>query len=452
MIERYSRPQMKRIWSEEHKFDQWLKVEIAVCEAWAELGEIPRKDIVRIRKASYDLNRIAGFLKVTHHDMTAFLNSVAESLGAESRFVHLGLTSSDVMDTALGLQLTQSADILAKDIADLIAVLDGKAIEHKYTLMMGRTHGVHAEPITFGLKMALWSEEMKRNAQRLSEATKAVSVGKISGAVGTYAAVPPQVEKIACARLGLASAPISNQIIQRDRHAQFLTTLAIIAGSLEKFATEIRGLQRTEVREVEEPFEAGQTGSSAMPHKRNPELCERVCGLARLIRGYALTSLENIALWHERDISHSSTERIILPDSCLALDYMLSVFASIMRGLNVYPENMKRNIELTQGIIFSQRVLLALISKGLPREKAYRIVQDNAMEAWEKKKIFLRLLEADKRIAARLDKKELNSLFDYDYYLRHVDEVFERLGLTKTRREKKPGKAGSTRPTRKALL
>ena len=452
MIERYSRPQMKRIWSEEHKFDQWLKVEIAVCEAWAELGEIPRKDIVRIRKASYDLNRIAGFLKVTHHDMTAFLNSVAESLGAESRFVHLGLTSSDVMDTALGLQLTQSADILAKDIADLIAVLDGKAIEHKYTLMMGRTHGVHAEPITFGLKMALWSEEMKRNAQRLSEATKAVSVGKISGAVGTYATVPPQVEKIACTRLGLALAPISNQIIQRDRHAQFLTTLAIIAGSLEKFATEIRGLQRTEVREVEEPFEAGQTGSSAMPHKRNPELCERVCGLARLIRGYALTSLENIALWHERDISHSSTERIILPDSCLALDYMLSVFASIMRGLNVYPENMKRNIELTQGIIFSQRVLLALISKGLPREKAYRIVQDSAMEAWEKKQSFLSLLEADKRIAARLDKKELNSLFDYDYYLRHVDEVFERLGLTKTRREKKPGKAGSTNPTRKALL
>ena len=452
MIERYSRPQMKRIWSEEHKFDQWLKVEIAVCEAWAELGEIPRKDIVRIRKASYDLNRIAGFLKVTHHDMTAFLNSVAESLGAESRFVHLGLTSSDVMDTALGLQLTQSADILAKDIADLIAVLDGKAIEHKYTLMMGRTHGVHAEPITFGLKMALWSEEMKRNAQRLSEATKAVSVGKISGAVGTYATVPPQVEKIACTRLGLALAPISNQIIQRDRHAQFLTTLAIIAGSLEKFATEIRGLQRTEVREVEEPFEAGQTGSSAMPHKRNPELCERVCGLARLMRGYALTSLENIALWHERDISHSSTERIILPDSCLALDYMLSVFASIMRGLNVYPENMKRNIELTQGIIFSQRVLLALISKGLPREKAYRIVQDSAMEAWEKKQSFLSLLEADKRIAARLDKKELNSLFDYDYYLRHVDEVFERLGLTKTRREKKPGQAGSTNPTRKALL
>jgi adenylosuccinate lyase len=445
MIERYSRPQMKKIWSEENKFDLWLKVEIAVCEAWAELGEIPQKEIVKIRKASYNLNRIAGFLKVTHHDMTAFLNSVAESLGEESRFVHLGLTSSDVMDTALGLQLTQAADILAKDIAELISVLESKAIEYKYTIMMGRTHGVHAEPTTFGLKMALWTEEMKRNAQRLAEARENISVGKISGAVGTYATVPPQVEEIACARVGLTPAPISSQIIQRDRHAQFLTTLAIIASSLEKFATEIRGLQRTEVREVEEPFEAGQTGSSAMPHKRNPELCERVCGLARLIRGYALTSLENIALWHERDISHSSTERIILPDSCLALDYMLSMFTSIMKGLKVYPENMRRNIELTQGVIFSQRVLLALIDKGLPREEAYKIVQDSAMKAWEERKNFLSLLEADKRITARLSKKELNSLFDYDYYLKHVDDVFKRLRLTKTKRERKAGKAGSAK-------
>jgi len=445
MIERYSRPQMKKIWSEENKFDLWLKVEIAVCEAWAELGEIPQKEIVKIRKASYNLNRIAGFLKVTHHDMTAFLNSVAESLGEESRFVHLGLTSSDVMDTALGLQLTQAADILAKDIAELISVLESKAIEYKYTIMMGRTHGVHAEPTTFGLKMALWTEEMKRNAQRLAEARENISVGKISGAVGTYATVPPQVEEIVCARVGLTPAPISSQIIQRDRHAQFLTTLAIIASSLEKFATEIRGLQRTEVREVEEPFEAGQTGSSAMPHKRNPELCERVCGLARLIRGYALTSLENIALWHERDISHSSTERIILPDSCLALDYMLSMFTSIMKGLKVYPENMRRNIELTQGVIFSQRVLLALIDKGLPREEAYKIVQDSAMKAWEERKNFLSLLEADKRITARLSKKELNSLFDYDYYLKHVDDVFKRLRLTKTKRERKAGKAGSAK-------
>jgi adenylosuccinate lyase len=391
------------------------------------------------------LDRIAKFLKVTHHDMTAFLNSVAESLGTESRFVHLGLTSSDIMDTALGLQLTQAADILAKDVAELISVLESKAIEHKYTIMMGRTHGVHAEPTTFGLKMALWAEEMKRNAQRLAEARKIISVGKISGAVGTYATVPPQVEKIACAKLGLAPAPISSQIVQRDRHAQFVTTLAIIASSLEKFATEIRGLQRTEIREVEEPFEAGQTGSSAMPHKRNPELCERVCGLARLIRGYALTSLENIALWHERDISHSSAERIILPDSCLAVDYMLSIFTSIMTGLKVYPENMRRNIELTQGVIFSQRVLLALIDKGLPRGQAYKIVQDNAMRAWEKRKSFLSLLEADRRITTRLSKLELNSLFDYNYYLKYVGDVFERLGLAKTRRGRKASKAGSAR-------
>ena len=444
MIERYSRPQMKKIWSDKSKFDQWLKVEIAVCEAWAELGEIAREDIAKIKKASYNLNRIAEFLKVTHHDMTAFLSSVAESLGTESRLIHLGLTSSDVMDTALGMQLTQAADILAEDIAELVSVLENKAIEYKYTLMMGRTHGVHAEPTTFGLKMALWTEEMKRNAQRLVEARRNISVGKISGTVGTYATVPPQVEKIACARLGLMPAPISSQIVQRDRHAQFVTTLAIIASSLEKFATEIRGLQRTEVREVEEPFAEGQTGSSSMPHKRNPELCERICGLARLIRGHALTSLENIALWHERDISHSSTERIILPDSCLAVDYMLSIFTSIMKGLKVYPENMQRNIEFTQGIIFSQRVLLALIEKGLTREEAYKMVQDNAMKAWEKGKSFLSLLEADRRITAHLSKKELNSLFDYNFYLKYVDTIFERLGLTKTGRGKK---AGKTEPT-----
>jgi adenylosuccinate lyase len=375
--------------------------------------------------------------------MTAFLNSVAETLGPESRFIHLGLTSSDVMDTALGMQLTQAADILAKDIAELVSVLENKAVEHKHTLMMGRTHGIHAEPTTFGLKMALWTEEMKRNAQRLAEARKQISVGKISSTVGTYATVPPEVEKMACARLGLTPSPISSQIIQRDRHAQFLTTLAIIASSLERFATEIRGLQRTEVREAEEPFAEGQTGSSSMPHKRNPELCERICGLTRLIRGHALTSLENIALWHERDISHSSAERIILPDSCLALDYMLSIFTSIMKGLKVYPENMLRNIELTQGIVFSQRVLLALIEKSLTREEAYEIVQDNAMKAWEERKGFRSLLEADRRVTARLSKEELHSLFDYNFYVKHVDTVFERLGLTKKRRGANAGRAES---------
>jgi adenylosuccinate lyase len=429
MIERYSRPRMKKIWSDENKFDKWLEVELAVCEAWLALGEIPKEAITKIRKAAYDPDRIAEFFKVTHHDMTAFLKSVAESLGEESRFIHLGLTSSDVMDTALSLQLKEAANILSQDISDLISTLENKAIEHKYTIMMGRTHGVHAEPTTFGLKIALWVEEMKRNAQRLQDAMRIVSVGKISGAVGTYATVSPEVEKIACQKLGLIPAPISSQIIQRDRHAQFIATLAITASSLEKFATEIRNLQRTEILEVEEPFEAGQTGSSAMPHKRNPELCERICGLARLMRGYVTTSLENVALWHERDISHSSTERIILPDSCLALDYMLSTFTSIMKGLKVYPENMRRNLELTQGLIFSQRILLALIDKGLNREKAYQIVQRNAMEAWQQRKNFLSLLEADNQVTAHLAKAELESLFDYSYYVKHVDSIFERLGL-----------------------
>jgi adenylosuccinate lyase len=446
MIERYSRPQMKRVWSDKNKFDQWLKVEIAVCEARAELGEITQEEIGKIRKASYDLSRTAEFLKVTHHDMTAFLQSVAESLGEESRFIHLGLTSSDVMDTALSLQLVQATDILTQDVAELVSIMENRAVEHKYTIMMGRTHGIHAEPTTLGLKIALWSEEMKRNAQRLAEAKKNISVGKISGAVGTYATVPPQVERVACARLGLSPAPISSQIIQRDRHAQFLTTLAIIAGSLEKFATDIRGLQRTEVGELEEPFGEGQTGSSAMPHKRNPELCERICGLARLIRGHALTSLENIALWHERDISHSSTERIILPDSCLVVDYMLSIFNSIVKGLRVYPENMRRNIELTRGLIFSQRVLLALINKGLTREEAYKLAQDNAMEAWEEKKDFLSLLKGDRRITARLSDEELTSLFDYGYYLKYVDDIFERLGLIKTRKRAERAKTEGLAP------
>jgi len=430
MIDRYSRPQMKKIWSEQNKSDQWLKVEIAVCEAWAELGKIPPEAMPKIKKASYNLDRIAEFLEVTHHDMTAFLNSVTESLGEESRFIHFGLTSSDVMDTALSLQLKETADILEQDISELIATLENKAVEHKYTIMMGRTHGVHAEPITFGLKLALWAEEMKRNAQRLTEAKRIISVGKISGAVGTYATVPPEIEEKACSKLELAPAPISSQILQRDRHAQFVTTLAIIAGSLEKFATEIRSLQRTEILEVAEPFQAGQTGSSAMPHKRNPELCERICGLARLVRGHALTSMENIALWHERDISHSSTERIILPDSCLVIDYTLSLFTSIMKGLEVYPENMRRNLDLTQGLVFSQRVLLALIDKGVSRENAYKMVQDKAMRAWQEKKSLLSLLEADAKITAYLSKSEIESLFDYNYYLKYVDSIFERLGLT----------------------
>jgi len=432
MIERYSRPEMKKVWSDENKYDKWLEVEIAVCDAWAELGVIPRKAIPKIKLAKCNLKRMAEILKETHHDVTAFLGSVAESLGEESRFIHRGLTSSDVIDTATSLQLVEASDILLQDVKELTTVLAQRAIEHKYTVMIGRTHGIHAEPTSFGLKMALWVEEMRRNLHRLTEAKKAIAVGKISGAVGTYATVTPDVEQKACHKLGLDPAPISNQVLQRDRHAQFVTTLAIMAGSLEKFATEIRALQKTEVREVEEPFGSGQTGSSAMPHKRNPELCERVSGLARLARGCALTSLENISLWHERDISHSSNERIILPDACLVLDYILALFTSVMRRLQVYPHRMKKNLELTRGLVFSQRVMLALINKGLSRQEAYKMVQRNAMKAWKGNRNFLTLLKADNEVTATMPVGELEALFDYQHYLQHVDEIFQRLGLTKS--------------------
>jgi len=427
VIEKYSRPEMKRIWSEENKFSLWLKVELAVCEAWAEFGVIPEEALEKIRKASFNLDRIKQILEITHHEMVAFVRAVAETLGEESRFIHLGLTSSDVIDTALSLQLLEASELLERDLAELIAVIKEKALAYKDTVMMGRTHGVHAEPTTFGLKLALWLEELKRNQKRLAEAKEMIAVGKISGAVGTHATVPLEVEESACQKLGLKAAPVSSQIVQRDRHAQFVTTLALLASSLEKFATEIRGLQRTEILEVEEPFEEGQTGSSAMPHKRNPELCERICGLARLVRGHSLTAMENIALWHERDISHSSTERIILPDSCLVLDYILSLFTYIMKNLQVYPERMWRNLDVTRGLVFSQRVLLALVDKGLRREKAYELVQRNAMRAWKNEASFFDLLREDKEIP--LSEDELRELFDYDYYLRQVDQIFQRVGL-----------------------
>ncbi len=451
MIERYSRPQMKKVWSDENKFDKWLEVEIAVCEAWSELGVIPREAVARIKLAKCNTKRMEEILKETHHDMTAFLGSVSESLGDESRFIHLGLTSSDVIDTALSLQLVEAAELLNQDIKELISVLAEKAIKYKYTAMIGRTHGIHAEPTSFGLKLALWIGEMRRNQQRLNEAKRAIAAGKISGAVGTYATLTPEVEQKACAKLKLAPAPVSSQILQRDRHAQFTTTLAIISSSLEKFATEIRGLQRTETREVEEPFAAGQTGSSAMPHKRNPELCERICGLARLVRGYALTSMENIALWHERDISHSSTERIILPDSCLVLDYCLALFTSVMSGLQIYPQRMSRNIGLTKGLIFSQRVMLALIDKGLSRQKAYELVQRNAMKAWKGNKSFPGLLKADAEVTAALTKEELEPLFNEQYYLRYVDDIFERLGLTRAQWKQKPRIAEPTELAPRAI-
>lgn len=447
MIGRYSRPAMARVWSEENKFSKWLEVEIAVCDAWADAGIIPKKATAKIKLAKCNLRRMEEILQETHHDMTAFLGAVAESVGEESRYIHMGMTSSDVMDTAQNLQLVEASDILLQDIKQLIAVLARTAIKHKYTVEIGRTHGVHAEPITFGLKLAVWVEEMRRNRDRLMEAKRGISVGKISGAVGTYATLSPEIEEKACNRLGLAPAPVSNQILQRDRYAHFVSTLAIIASSLEKFATEIRGLQKTEVREAEEPFGAGQTGSSAMPHKRNPELCERVCGLARLIRGHALTALENMALWHERDISHSSAERIILPDACLVLDYILSLFTSVMSRLNIYPTQMKRNLNLTKGLLFSQRVMLALIGKGLSRQDAYKLVQRNAMKAWQGRRDFRKLLEADSTVNTILPPTELAPLFDEEYYLRYIDDIFKRLGLTEVQWQTDISESTSLAPT-----
>ncbi len=429
MIDRYSRPAMKRVWSEENKYNLWLKVELAVCEAWAQEGVVPPEDMAKLREAKYNHNRMMEILDTVRHETNAFLTSVTEGLGPEGRWLHLGLTSSDKLDTALGLQLVEAGNLLLQDMDQAIAAIEKQAVKHKDTIMMGRTHGVHAEPITFGLKMALWWEEMRRQRARLVDALETVRVGKISGAVGTHATVPPSVEDKVCEQLGLEVAAVSNQVVQRDRYAHFILTLALIAASLEKFATEIRSLQRTEIHELEEPFDEGQKGSSSMPHKRNPELAERICGLARLIRGHSVTALENVALWGERDISHSSAERIILPDACLALDYILSIFTRVMADLRVYPQRMWDNIESTQGLIFSQRVLLALIDKGMAREAAYQIVQRNAMSGWDDGKDFRQLIEADKDAAAYLSETELRELFDYSYYTRYVDDTFERLGL-----------------------
>ena len=428
MIERYTRPQMGRIWSEQNKLDKWRQVELAVCEAWAERGVIPRDAIPKLRNARFDLDAIARYLPEMHHDMTVFLRSLADSLGPESRYIHLGLTSQDVMDTALALQLMEATELLEEDLRALAEAVRDRALEHKNTACIGRTHGVHAEPTTFGLKLAAWWDELRRQTHRLTQAKETVSVGKISGTVGTHATVPPDVEADVCGRLGLLAEPVSTQVVHRDRHAHYVSTLAIIAASLEKFATEIRHLQRTEVLEAEEPFAEGQTGSSAMPHKRNPEKCERISGLARLFRGYTSAALENVALWHERDISHSSVERIIIPDACILLDYMLDMFTMVVRGLQVYPENMRRNLELTQGLVFSQRVLLALIDKGLGRQEAYKLVQDNAMRSWRERTPFLDLLGADEEVLRHISRDELASLFDYGFYLQHVDDSFRRIG------------------------
>ena len=430
MIERYTRPEMGQIWTEENKYHAWLEVEILSCEAWSKLGVIPEEDVKQIRKnAEIHVNRIYEIEQETRHDVVAFTRAVAETLGPESKWVHYGLTSTDVVDTALSYLLKQANEILLKDLDRLIEVLKKKAKEHKYTVMMGRTHGVHAEPTTFGLKMALWLEEMKRNKERFLQAMDAVRVGKISGAVGTYANIDPFVEEYVCEKLGLKPSPISTQTLQRDRHAQYLSTLALIATSLEKFATEIRGLQKSETREVEEPFRKGQKGSSAMPHKRNPIGCENISGLARVVRGHMVSAYENVSLWHERDISHSSVERVILPDSTILLNYMLNRFTNIVRDLTVFPENMKRNMERTFGLIYSQRVLLSLINKGLKREEAYDRVQRLAMQAWEEQRPFKPLVEKDEVISQTLTPEEVEDCFDYRYHLKQVDTIFSRLGL-----------------------
>ncbi|MBM2835854.1 MAG: purB [candidate division NC10 bacterium] len=430
MISRYARPRMMAIWEPQHRFDTWLRVELLACEAWAELGKVPREALAVIRKrAGYDLNRIQEIEREVRHDVVAFVSAVAERVGPEARYIHLGLTSYDVVDTALAVQLQEAATILIEELEALRLVLADLARRNKQTVMVGRTHGVHAEPLTFGLKLALWYTEAGRDLDRLRRAKETVACGKLSGAVGTFAHLPPFVEQYVCVRLGLTPAPISSQILSRDRHAEFLLTLALIGTSLDKFATEIRHLQRTEVLEVEEPFVEGQKGSSAMPHKRNPVACEQVSGLARLLRSYAQAGLENVPLWHERDISHSSVERVVLPDATILLDYLLVRFRGILEGLQTYPDRMRQNLELTGGLVFSEAVLLALIGKGLSRDEAYRLVQRHAMKAWESREPFKPLLLADPEVRRHLSPAEIENCFDLGYHLRHLDEIFARVGL-----------------------
>ena len=429
MIARYTLPEMGKIWTEENRFQVMLDVEVAACQAMAQLKLIPQEAAEKIRKkASFNISKINEYEKATKHDVTAFLKSVGESVGPEARFIHKGLTSSDVLDTALSLQIREALNLLEVSTQELISVLRKSALRYQNTPMMGRSHGVHAEPTTLGLKFLLYFDEFKRNLSRLDRAREVISFGKISGAVGTYANIDPRVEEKTLKLLGLSVAPVSTQILQRDRHAQVLAVLAIVGGSLEKLATEIRHLQKTETLEVEEPFEEGQTGSSAMPHKRNPVNCERIAGLARVLRGNSMAAMENIALWHERDITHSSVERVILPDSFILLHFMMKEMIHVLKGLQVYPDNMMENIWKTRGLIFSQRVLLALIDKGLPRETAYKIVQKNAMQVWKNKNENLKdLLLAEKEVNSHFSKKEIEEIFNLDYHLKHVGTIFKRV-------------------------
>ncbi|MTI80157.1 MAG: adenylosuccinate lyase [Firmicutes bacterium] len=430
MIERYTLSEMKQIWSEENKFQKWLDVEIYACEALAELGRIPAEAVDVIKeKAGFNVPRILEIESVVHHDVIAFTTCVAEYVGEESKYIHLGLTSSDVVDTAQCVRMKEAGEQMLTRLEKLHQVLLAQAQKYRNTVMIGRTHGIHAEPMTFGLKMLLWAAEIERNIERMKKAVETISVGKISGAVGTYANIDPKVEDHVCKRLGLKPSPLSTQVLQRDRHAEYMNTIAVIGCTLEKMSTEIRALQRTDIREAEEFFAKGQKGSSAMPHKRNPIVTERITGMARLLRGHALTAMENVALWHERDISHSSVERIIIPDSTTALDYMLKKMTDIVENLLVYPEKMKHNMERTNGLLFSQRVLLALVDTGISREKAYDLVQRNAMECWQSGKEFKSLLAEDKEVKELLSEEDLDNIFEYDHYLKHIDKIYARFGL-----------------------
>ena len=430
MINRYTLPEMGAIWTDEARYRKWLAVEIAVCSVLAGRGEIPRKAYLNIKKkADINVKRIEAIEEKTRHDVIAFKQCVDGYLGKDSIYFHRGLTSSDVLDTGLALQLKDAAGIIIKDIKQTIAILKKKTKLYKYLPVMGRTHGVHAEPTTFGLKLAVWWKEMERNLLRMERAKETISYGKISGAVGTFSNIEPAVEAAVCKKLGIKNAPVSNQVIQRDRHAEYLSTIAIIASSLDKFATEIRHLQRTEVHEAEEPFAKGQKGSSAMPHKKNPITCERISGLARLLRGNAITGYENIALWHERDISHSSVERITMPDSTITLDYMLNKFNWLMENLNVYPENMRENLDKMQGLMYSQKVRIALTNKGMLYDRAYGLVQENSMKVWAKQGSFKELLLQDPRVREFLNPEEIEACFDMGAYLKNVKKIFKRLGI-----------------------
>ena len=430
MLERYTRPEMGAIWTDQNRYQAWLEVEILADEAWAELGEIPKEDVALIReKATFDIDRILEIEAQTRHDVVAFTRAVSESLGDESKWVHYGLTSTDVVDTAYGYLMKQANDLIREDLNRFVTIIGEKAKEYKHTVMMGRTHGVHAEPTTFGLKLALWYAEMKRNVERFERAAKGVEAGKISGAVGTFANIPPFVEEYVCEKLGIRAQDISTQVLPRDLHAEYFSAMALIATSIEKFATEIRGLQKSETREVEEFFAKGQKGSSAMPHKRNPIGSENMAGLARVVRGHMVTAYENVSLWHERDISHSSAERIIIPDTTILIDYMLNRFGNIVKNLTVFPENMKRNMNATFGLIYSQRVMLKLIDHGMTREQAYDLVQPKTAQAWDEQMDFRPLLEADPAITDVLTKADLDDAFDYNHHLKQVDTIFERVGL-----------------------